>query len=186
MKTFNEFILEDFNSPGATQFMIKTPPANNRGQSSDTMVFYEHTLTLNLSKYFQSFLKPDVADSMKAVSNDWRVLIYASPTGFDIFVWSAAILHTSMSKALDSNKSLNKYPGTIKYNFLYNESQLLMKGDTVGSSWCFPFVVWNSEIVVNLIPDALEILQNAKDIKGVFKLTDNQWKGLINKQKCSL
>ena len=189
MKTFDQFIrvnlIEDFNSPGATQFMIKAP-ASKKGQSTDTMMFYEHTGNLNISRYSKSFLSQEVVDSMKAFSNDWRVLVYSSANAFDIFVWSASVLHSSISKALDLNKNLNKYPNTIKYNFLYNESQLLMKGDSVGSSWCFPFIIWKNEIVVNLIPDALSVLQQNKDIKNLLGFSDVQWKNLMKDQKCSL
>lgn len=150
------------------------------------MIFYEHAQSLNLPRFVKSFLPQDVASIMRSSSNDWRVLVYASDSGFDIFVWTALLLHSAVSKALDSNKGLNKYPGTLKYNFLYNESQLLMKGDTVGKLWCFPFVIWKNEIIVNLIPDALSVLQGAKNVKGQFNLSDKQWKGLMENQKCSI
>ena len=193
MKTFEKFIKEDFNSPGATQFkLIASTPGKKsssiKSSATEVIVFHEHlpNSAFNLSRYSKSFLGSEVPAIMQSHSTDWRVLIFASPLGFDVFVWTAAIQHHIMTKMLDLNKDLKKYPSTTKYNFLYNESQLLMRGDKVGPAWCFPYVIWQGDMVVNLLPEAIGALEASKNIKELFKLSDSQWSGLLNRQSCSL
>ena len=123
---------------------------------------------------------------MKTTTNDYRSLIYSTPNGFDVFVWSAAIQHAQMTRSLDVNKNLNKYPNGIKYVYSYNECQILMKGDEVGSVWCFPFVIWQGSIVSNLESRALDVLNDEKKFKNVFQISDNQWESLSKKQEFRL
>ena len=139
--------------------------------------------TLNLTRYSKSFLSSNVLDIMKAPSNDYRVLIYYTPEGFHVFVWYASIQHTQMTKSLDANKDMKKYPSNIKYQYLYNESQMFMEGDSIGSAWCFPFIIWQGSIVSNLMPEALIVLNKAKDVKSTFQLSDAQWNSISKKQE---
>lgn len=190
MKTFKEFVLEDFNSPKATQFLINVnkPISRTKSEKQSVMMFYESVTAkfINISSFVKSFLSKDVSVLMKTDHNNWRSMIFGVSLGFRCFVWDASIQHHLMSQALDKNKNLNKYDSNIKYNFLYNESQLLMPGDSVGSTWCFPFVVWENAIHVNLTAEALQVLQESKDIKALFKLSDQQWNSLIKRQQCNL
>lgn len=194
MKTFEKFIKEDFNSHGAQQFLISVPTATKRygskvASSAQTiMMFYEHVLgsSLNLTKYAKSFLSSNVSDIMKAPSNDYRVLIYHTPEGFHVFVWYASVQHTQMTRSLDANNDMKKYPSNIKYQYLYNESQMFMEGDSIGPAWCFPFIIWQGSIVSNLMPVALDVLNKAKDIKSTFRLSDAQWESILKKQEFRL
>lgn len=194
MKTFNLFIQEDFNSHGAQQFLIPVSTVSKRGgpkvaSSAQTiMMFYEHVVgsSLNLTRYAKTFLSSNVSDIMKAPSNDYRVLIYCTPDGFHVFVWYASIQHTQMTKSLDANKDMKKYPSNIKYQYLYNESQMFMEGDAIGRAWCFPFIIWQGSIVSNLMPEALIVLDKAKDVKSVFQFSDAQWSALSKRQEFSL
>lgn len=191
MKSFANFVLEDFNSHGAQQFLIPVSTVSKRGgpkgaSSAQTiMMFYEHVVgsSLNLTRYAKSFLASNVSDIMKAPSNDYRVLIYHTPEGIHVFVWYASVQHTQMTRSLDANKDMKKYPSNIKYQYLYNESQMFMEGDAIGPAWCFPLIIWQGSIVSNLMPEALAVLNKAKDVKTTFQLSDAQWNSISTKQE---
>lgn len=123
---------------------------------------------------------------MKTPTNDYRSLIYSTPNGFDVFVWSAAIQHAQMTRSLDANKNLNKYPNGIKYVYSYNECQILMKGDEVGSVWCFPFVIWQGGLTVNLSQDTLMVFESTTNLKSALQFSDAQWNSLLKSQDCKL
>ena len=194
MKSFSKFIIEDFNSHGAQQFLIPVSTVSKRGgpkgaaSAQTIMMFYERVMgsSLNLAKYAKSFLASNVSDIMKATSNDYRVLIYCTPEGFHVFVWDASIQHTQMVKSLDANKDMKKFPSNIKYQYLYNESQMFMEGDVVGPTWCLPLIIWKGAIVSNLMPQAFEIINKAKDVKSTFKITDAQWNSLLTKKEFNI
>jgi hypothetical protein len=194
IKSFANFISEDFNSHGAQQFLIPVSTVLKGGgpkgaSSAQTiMMFYEHVAgsSFNLTRYAKSFLASDVSAIMKAPSNDYRVLIYHTPEGSHIFVWYASIQHTQMTKSLDANKGMKKYPSNIKYQYLYNESQMFMEGDLIGPAWCFPFIIWQGSIVSNLMPEALTVLNKAKDVKSTFQLSNAQWDAILKKQEFRL
>lgn len=191
MKTFNLFIQEDFNSAGASQFLISMSADSKKAKNSSpqsVMMFYEHNTgpSLNLTRYAKSFLGSNVMDLMKAPSNDYRILFYVSPTSIDAFIWKAQYHHSQMSRSLDANKDMKKYPSNIKYNYLYNECQMYMKGDTIGPTWCFPLVIFEGDIVLNVSLESLGIIHQQKDIKNVFKIPDLQWSQLINKSQYKL
>lgn len=151
-------------------------------------MFYEFVSgsSFNLAKYAKSFLASHVSDIMKASSNDYRVLIYHVPEGHHVFVWDSAIQHSIMAKSLDSNKNLDKYPSNIKFTYLYNESLMFMAGDEIGSTWCFPFVIWQGSAVSNLSGQALNVLNKAKDVKTIFQFSDMQWESFLKKQEFKL
>ena len=191
MKSFSAFILEDFNSSGAQQFLIPVSTVSKRGgpkvaSSAQTiMMFYEHVMgtSFNLTKYAKTFLASNVSEIMKAPANDYRVLVYHVIDGFHVFVWYASIQHTQMSKSLDANKDMKKYPSGIKYNHFYLESQMFMEGESIGPIWCFPFIIWQGSIVSNLMPESLSVLNKAKDLKSTFHFSDTQWESLMKKQE---
>ena len=191
MKNFYQFIQEDFSSQNATQFTLKIVNQALRGRKDGTtaevMIFYEHIngSSMNLDRFSKSFMKTDVMSMMNNPDHNWRVLIYKVIDGFDVFVWKSSIMHNIISKALDSNKNLKKYPD-IKYSFLYNESQLLMKGDTIGQTWCFSLVIFNGSIISNISTDALNIINDQKGLSNLFKLSDIQVRDLLTKQQCHL
>lgn len=184
MKSFAEFIIEDFNSHGALQFLIpvSTNTRGSKGSSSakSVMMFYENvkTTSFNLTKYLNSFMRTDVSDIMQAPGNNYRILIYGSVNGFHVFVWTASIQHTQMVRSLDANKNLNKFPANIKYQFFYNECQMYMEGDVIGNEWCFPLILWEGELKINITPESKNVLDRAKDIQTVFQLSNSQWKSL--------
>lgn len=191
MKSFSTFIIEDFNSNGAQQFLIPVSTASKKTKDASTqsvMLFYEHHTgsSLNLTRYAKSFMGSEVMAMMKAPTSDYRILFYVGATGMDIFVWKSLIHHSQMSRSLDANKDMKKYPSNIKYNFLYNECQMYMKGDTIGSIWCFPLVIFEGEIVLNVSLDSLAIINEQKDIKSIFKIPDLQWNNLIKKSQYKL
>lgn len=191
IKLFSRFILEDFNSSGAQQFLIpvstvsKGRGAKVSSSAQTVMLFYEHITgtSFNLPKYAKTFLASSVSEIMKAPSNDYRVLVYHSTDGFHIFVWYASIQHTQMTRSLDANKDMKKYPSGIKYNHFYLESQMFMEGDSIGPTWCFPFIIWQGFIVSNIMPEALNVLNDAKDLKSTFQLSDTQWEALTSTNK---
>lgn len=193
MKTFNQFIKEDFNSNGAQQFLITVSEiikGSKKASSSarTVMVFYEHVTkpSFNLVKYSKSFLSPNVAEIMKSNSNDYRILVYHSSNGFHIFVWDARIQHNQMTISLDDNKNMKKYPSDIKYSYLYRECQIFMDGDEIGENWCFPFVIFENSFYLNLNKDALMVLNKAKDLKSIFQFSDQQFGNLSKKQDFDL
>lgn len=192
MKTFYQFIGEDFNSHSASQFMIPVSTISRRGSVEDsgktTMLFYEHVngTSFNLSRYVKSFIGSNVADLMKAPTNDFRYLIYSSQTGFDVFAWQASIQHSFMTKSLEANKDLKRYPDNIRYHFLYNESQLYMKGDHIGVFWCFPFVFWQGGLTVNLTLESLRVFESTTNLKSALQFSDTQWNSLLKSQDCKL
>lgn len=189
MKTFEQFLNEDFNSPGAIQFLMPVGLANFKtGAVNENMIFYEHVgiSGMNLSRYCKSFLSPTVAKLMQSKSTDFRFLIYTSNNWIDVFAFDGTILHQTMAKSLDANKDMKKYPSNIKYQYLYNESQMFVEGDTVGPAWCLPLIIWEGSIVSNLMPEALAILNKAKDVKTTFQIADAQWSQLINKSEYKL
>ena len=191
MKNFQIFIKEDFNSPKATQFSLPVTSSSKfspNGQSKDIIVFYEHlkTSTINLPKYSKSFLSPSVSSFMNTNTSDWRVLVYYKTDGFHVFVWRADILHSYFINSLESYKNTDKYPSDIKYNKLYNETLMLRDNDKIGKIWCFPYIIWQSKIVVNLIEDSLVILDKYANIKDKFQLSESQWINLLTNQYCSI
>ena len=183
MKTFYQYIKEDFNSTGAIQFSMNAKRVNG---SYEIIVFYEHTTNFNLFRFSESFLPNEVAELMKSRYNDWRVMVLSNKSSFDIFVWPSTILHSDFSQMLDSNKSLKKYPQNINYHEAYSKTYLLGKKDTVSDTWCFPFTIVRDQVVVNLSPKSLIILQETKNCKSLFKIPDAKWESLLDIQSCKI
>lgn len=177
MKDFNSFIKEDFNSAKATEFPIKI-------QNKDRIMFYEpaSASSFSLPRFASSFMKKEVANLMKTEDNNFRSVIAGNTNGLHCFVWSSLVLHSNALKYLDANPG--KYP-SLGYNRLYNEAQMYSMGDKI-SNWIFPFIIWNGTITVNISPLNIIELDEQKDIKNIFKLSDFQWNSLLKKSVCKI
>lgn len=146
MKTFDDFLKEDFNSPGATNFSLDV--LKNKKSLETIQVFYEKVngKLIDIKKYMTTF-SGNANEIMKNDNGDWRGVVFISPEEFDIFVWKASILHTDVMRALDSNK--NKKYSVTKCLMAYNDSVLATQGD-VPKVFCFPFFVFLGEFGTNL------------------------------------
>jgi hypothetical protein len=178
MKTFYEFIQEDFNSAGATQF-----PLAGQGIPRDKplVVFYERVTAryLPILAYMKSFMSENATSSMKNEGNDWRAAVYGFSTGYDVFAWKASVQHHSVIGALD--KSKDKILPKRRWLGLYNEANMLDSTDKVGDEWCFPFIIFQGTFVTNLNKTNITVLQDQTNVKGKFRFNDENWNKLVTK-----
>jgi hypothetical protein len=170
MKTFNEFIIEDFNSNGSTQ--ITVPLKSKKSAAVDQPVFFEKlpVKPFNLSRYMQSFgddARTVLKNTSDFVKDSWRGVAVYDNKVLLMFVWPSKYLHHDMMGAIQNN------PGTapkIKYLQIYNSILLLDPGEKIKDSWCFPFVWDGRKVIMNLEDDILESLDTQKGIKKLFML----------------
>jgi hypothetical protein len=170
MKTFNEFISEDFNSNGATQITV---PLKSKGSPTvDQPVFYEKlpVKPFNLVRYMQSFTD-DARNILKNtpdfVKYGWRGVVVYDNKALLVFVWPSKYLHHDIMGAIQNN------PGVapkIKYLQIYNSILLLDPGEKIKDSWCFPFVWDGRKLDVNLEDDIMDSLNDQKGINKLFMI----------------
>jgi hypothetical protein len=183
MKTFNQFIQEDFNSPKATQISLDVLKATGRkGVTAKTgaLSFFEALpkRSFNLLRYLKSF---DTEEAKTVLGNNmgyWRGLIFNSSQEFLIFVWKGILLHHQIAYAINNQSGMGKIPA-LKYEKAYNTMNLLDPGETIDNNWCFPLVYLNGQIRTNLSPVALEELEKQKGVKALFQLDDMQFSKLL-------
>lgn len=165
MKTFHEFITEDFNSNGATQFELKS---SGLGESSKMIIFFEKipVRPFSLGRYMKSF-GTTAKEIMRNNSQfGWRGIVFHKAGSLLIFVWSANYLHHDICKALDNQSGV--YP-KHKYLRSYNDMYLLGYKEPIGDEWCFPFT-YNTSVDSNLNVPAINELIAQKGIGQLFGL----------------
>jgi hypothetical protein len=175
MRTFQEFIQEDFNSQNATQIVL------NKKTNRPLMVFFEKIpmRSFNLLRYMNSFKSEDAMTVLNNPSDYWRGLVFYANRALMVFVWRGTILHQHLCGFIDRDAKDGKVP-TFKYEKLYNHMCLLDPGDDIGANWCFPFVFMNGTITTNFIPSVLNELEKQKKIRDLFQLSNQQFSGLIS------
>lgn len=183
MKTFQEFIQEDFNSPKATQFKIPvsvTARPTPGGKTTDIMVFYESMpyRSFNLIRYMKSFESSDAKEILNNAPGRWRGLVFGKDTELLVFVWNSSFLHANICNSLDIISKTGKCP-IIGYKKSYNAMNLIDPGDTIPRNWCFPFVYISGKVRTNLYKNPLIEFESQKDIKSLFQFNENEFGDLL-------
>lgn len=164
MLSFQEFIQEDFNSNGATQFELTFKEPG----SPKTQVFFESipAKPFNLNRYMKSF-GTAAKEIMKNTSAfGWRGIIFHKLGKLLVFVWSSNYLHHDVCKALDNHKE--PHP-SHRYLKSYNNIYMLNYDEAVGDDWCFPFM-YQTSLDSNLGKFAIDELKKQKEIDKLFML----------------
>jgi len=179
MKTFYQFIQEDFNSPKATQVSLEVMGMGRSGKGAPTkslIAFFEAIpkRPFNLLRYLRSFDSQDAKDILNnSTSSRWRGILFSSNQEFLVFVWKGSVLHQQVCQAIDKIAGKDKVPAH-KYLKSYNTMNLLDPGETLDNNWCFPFVYMLGQIRTNLPPVAFGELDKQKGIQDLFQFDESQ------------
>lgn len=179
MKTFNQFLQEDFNSPKATQVPLEVASLWRSKKSTPKeplLAFFEAMpkRPFNLLRYLRSFDSQDAKDILNnSTSSRWRGILFSSNQEFLVFVWKGSVLHQQVCQAIDKIAGKDKVPAH-KYLKSYNTMNLLDPGETLDNNWCFPFVYTLGQIRTNLPPVAFGELDKQKGIKDLFQFDESQ------------
>lgn len=132
MKSFATFIQEDFNSNGATQFILKVGPKT-------TPIFYEKLpkRPFNLNRYLKTFENSTANSTLNLNSGPIRGLIFSTETNYLVFIFAGYILHVLIALALKTEKG--QYPA-LDYLKIYNDSYDIDEDEVLSNQWCFPFI----------------------------------------------
>lgn len=143
MKTFDEFLNEDFNSSKATQFVVPITSGGrtNKGTSglTESIVFFEilPKRSFNLERYMKTFGTSTAFSTMKNKSGHWRGMFFGRGSELLSVIFDAGILHEVLAKSLDEfTKKSDKVP-KYGYSKSYNATYLLDPGEKI-DNWCFP------------------------------------------------
>lgn len=182
MKTFTQFIQEDFNSPKATQVTLPVMAfgRSKKGPSNDMLAFFEimPKRSFNLLRYMKTFDSQNAKDILNNISGHWRGLIFSTAQELLVFVWKGTVIHHQIGQAIDKIAGKEKVPAH-KYMKAYNTMNMLDSGESIDSNWCFPLVYMNGQLRTNLQPVALDELEKQKRIKELFQLDDTQFSSLL-------
>jgi hypothetical protein len=168
MKTFNEFINEDFNSAGATQFISNVTV---RGRLFEVPIFYEKLpmRPFNLARYMKSFDSNTASTTLKNPlrgGGSWRGFSVIERSAIHMLVWAGLQLHFDVLTSLQNNHGKS---AKLRYLDLYNEIYSMNPDRfTIKDTWGYPFI-WENGAFVE--PDwESGILDAMEDQKGLSKL----------------
>jgi len=163
MKTFSQYLKEDFNSNGATQFMLKMA-------SGEAPVFYEKLpkKPFNLARYIRSFYSSTAMKTLLIHDKMLRGVIFCDEIDYHVFIFAPYRLHSSVCSAL--SKYEGQYPKKLNYYGIYSKIYDLEDNKIIPNQWCFPFVDDDGELRTNLLKQTFDSLCTQKKLEREFMI----------------
>jgi hypothetical protein len=173
MKQLATILVEDANSAKDVKLPYKSYV---KGAKSAYMLWemVPHG-KMAMQSYYKSFASPEMDKLLGNTEPGYvRGFVINMVPAFLVYSWAGKILHEEIARGLKANAAKLKLP-ELDYPSLY-ESTIM---GHFQKNWVFPVIYNEGSLRANLTNAILKQFNKEEKIKDLFKLTDQQWKNML-------